>query len=112
MINISIAKDFSLSPGPRYIHQGKYSGELFRTTILTAKYLEAKEKKSIIHVDLDGTFGYLLSFLEESFGGLVRETGDNPEEVLKFLTFKSNDELVLIDKIKQYIREANINGKN
>jgi len=42
-IKINIARDFSPTPGPRYIHEGNNSGELFRKEILYPKVLEALE---------------------------------------------------------------------
>lgn len=65
---VSIARDFTLTPGPRYIRQGKWSGEKFRN------YLVSKiNQYGSVLVDLDGTRGYGSSFLDEAFGGLVRE---------------------------------------
>ena len=65
---ISVARDFSKHPGPRYIKQGSWSGEKFR------KLLEERLKRhDQIAVDLDGTRGYGSSFLDEAFGGGGRE---------------------------------------
>ncbi|MCP3683822.1 MAG: STAS-like domain-containing protein [bacterium] len=100
---ISIAKDFTTSPGARYKKYGKYSGEEFRETILK-KYFSDKDDKTIITIDLDGTYGYGSSFLEECFGGLAREYGS--EVVLQRLRFISNDDKLLVDEIKGYINDA------
>lgn len=65
---ISVARDFSKTPGPRFIKQGDWSGEKFR------RLLEDRLRRyGQIVVDLDGTRGYGSSFLDEAFGGLVRE---------------------------------------
>jgi len=73
MIKINIAKDFTDSPGGRLISQGPDSGELFRQNFLEKHFNETNDE--IIEIDLDGVFGYPPSFLEETFGGLVRLFG-------------------------------------
>lgn len=71
-ISYSIAKQFSLHPGPRYRHQGPFSGEALRTKL--AKLLR-ENPNTVITINLDGTSGYGSSFLDEAFGGLVRSEG-------------------------------------
>jgi len=68
MITIRIAKDFSRYPAGRYVVDGPYSGEHFRTKLLVPA-IQAQDK---VVVDMDGARGYGSSFLEEAFGGLVR----------------------------------------
>ncbi|WP_278069861.1 STAS-like domain-containing protein [Brevundimonas sanguinis] len=65
---VSVARDFSKTPGPRYIRQGKWSGEKFRELLV-----QRIKKFGAVVVDLDGTRGYGSSFLDEAFGGLIRE---------------------------------------
>lgn len=72
MAEIIIARDFTDTPGGRYIKEGNYSGELFRDTILLNKYQEALSKKEKLIIDFDGCYGFASSFLEEVFGGFVR----------------------------------------
>lgn len=104
-MEINIAKDFTDAPGGRYESDGKFSGQEFRL-----KYLEPalkKENNEEITINLDGTFGFPTSFLEEAFGGLVRIEGIKKEDILKRLKFISNEDTSLITKIRQYIEEAN-----
>jgi hypothetical protein len=68
---IAIASDFSPSPGGRYRKHGPWSGEEFRDDYL----LPALQESRHVTVYLDGTAGYAGSFLEEAFGGLIRERG-------------------------------------
>ena len=104
MIIINIAKDFSPIPGARYEIDGEFSGEEFRKKILIPKFEEALEKKEQILIDFDGGYGYLISFLEEAFGGLARIYGsDKVEDVL---LFKSDEEEALVEKVKSYIKSA------
>jgi hypothetical protein len=53
--------------------EGQYSGEEFRNSVLQPKFEYAKNEGIKIKIDLDGTFGYGTSFLEEVFGGLARK---------------------------------------
>lgn len=69
--------DFSLRPGPRYCEQGKFSGEEFYDHFLKSWFEEAINSNSSLEVILDGTDGYLTSFIDESFGRLVFDFGLN-----------------------------------
>lgn len=101
MIIINIAIDFSVTPGGRYISEGPFSGEEFRTKYLKPKYLEAVEKNEILQINLDGCFGYPSSFIDESFGGLAREL--NNKNILDNIEFISYDQPTLIDYIKKCV---------
>lgn len=107
MIVINIANDFTPIPGPRFKKDGDFSGEEFREKILLPKFEEALQSKRKILVDFDGGYGYLISFLEEAFGGLSRIY--DSQVVLSILEFKSDEEEALIEKVKKYIISA---GKN
>lgn len=65
---INVARDFSPFAAGRYYTDGPYSGEKFREEIL----LPSLAKNDHVVVDLDGTLGLGSSFLDETFGGLVR----------------------------------------
>lgn len=105
MIILSIAKDFSKTPGFRYkIQSPGISGEEFRVNLLEPKYLEAKENGNKLQVILDGTDGYLTSFLEEAFGGLQRNYLN--VNVLDIIEIISNEEKHWIEDIKRYAKEA------
>ena len=68
MKTISIARDFSVTPGGRLTRDGPYSGEAFRTRLLEPQ-IDAGET---LVVELDDVVGLPSSFLEEAFGGLFR----------------------------------------
>jgi hypothetical protein len=69
---IEIGKDFSRTPGGRLINDGPFSGQLFRDRTLTPALKAAVARGEKVKVVLDGPRGYLSSFLEEAFGGLIR----------------------------------------
>jgi hypothetical protein len=76
MTTINVASDFTPFPAGRFRSIGKGSGEEFRERFL----VPALTKGEPTVVILDGTSGYPPSFLEEAFGGLVRE-GYSAEEI-------------------------------
>lgn len=87
------------SPGPRFKKLGPSSGEEFREWLVAEL-----DKNPNLTVDLDGTEGYGSSFLEESFGGLIRIGLD--KNIILNLKIISKEEPELIDEIKNYINEA------
>jgi len=99
-MTISIAKDFTTTPGARYKTDGPFSGELFREKLLEPLFKDQTASEEIV-VDLDGTAGYATSFLEESFGGLARKFGKT--RIRQRLKFKSEDDPSLIIEIEKYI---------
>lgn len=105
---INICKDFSETLGARYKHEGLYSGEEFRETLLIPKFIESIKNNEDLTINLDGGYGYPTSFLEEAFGGLARKFKDKYKSniMLKTLKFKSDDEPSLIDEIEKYILDA------
>ena len=85
---ISIATDYSLVLGGRYIRLGDYSGEDFYNKILEAKFTSAFYNNKKLIIELDGTKGYPSSFLDQSFGELARIYGE--DNVRDTLIFKTN----------------------
>lgn len=65
---ISVANDFSDTPAGRFKSDGPCSGEEFRDEFI----IPALKNYDKVIIDLDGTLGYGSSFLEESFGGILR----------------------------------------
>jgi len=104
VLELNIAKEFTSTPGPRFIDEGKFSGEEFRQTLLKRKFEEALRMSVTLRIDLDGGYGYGPSFLEEAFGGLAREYG--ADLVRRTLTFKSDEEPLLTRDIYGYISRA------
>ena len=95
-----IAREYTPYPAGRYKKNGPGSGEGFREIIK-----EELEKGNKIRLVMDGTYGYGSSFLEEAFGGLVREHVLSANEIEKRLEFDTADEL-LRSEIKGYIADA------
>lgn len=99
MKTISLAKEFSTTPGGRFRVMGPDSGEAFRDILAR----ELRKTTETIEVVLDGAEGYGSSFLEEAFGGLVRLKILKPSEIDK--------RLIVVAKSPQfetYAREARL----
>jgi hypothetical protein len=108
MPTIEIAKDFSSTPGGRYISDGPDSGELFRDRFLAPLLSQAVKSSSKLVVILDGPRGYLSSFLEEAFGGLVRECGFSKRDLERHLEIRAIDSFYETYRIlaQRYITDA------
>ena len=72
MATLQVA-DFVPYPGGRFVSDGEYSGEWFREQILVPALNQAIQNHEKLTVILDGVPGYGISFLEEAFGGIIRE---------------------------------------
>lgn len=106
-MEINMAKAFSPMPLGRYRSDGGKSGEEFREDILLPKIAEDMAAGDVLVVSLDGMEALSGSFLEEAFGGLVREHGLAPADVEKTLQIKGDKHFApYIENIWQYIRAA------
>jgi hypothetical protein len=104
---LKIAKVFSDIPGARYIKEGSFSGELFRNEILSKEISDAIKNNYILEIDLDGTEGYGVAFLEESFGGIIRDNGLKYQSIIEHIELISEEEDYLIEDIFGYLEDAN-----
>lgn len=68
---INVVKDFNKKPYGRYPEDGDGCGVFFRKK----KLVPALKEHERVHVTLDGYNRYGRSFLDEAFGGLIREEG-------------------------------------
>lgn len=72
-MKIEVSHEFTRYPGPRYRVHGDYSGQQFREDVLSEKLRAAIDANDTLIVVLDDVAGYGSSFLEEAFGGLIRQ---------------------------------------
>lgn len=100
-IDLNIAKQFSEFPFGRYPAHGDYNGERFREE----KLIPALRRGGVVTVDMTGARGLAASFLEESFGGLVRR-GFELAELETRLVLISVTDPSLADEAWGYIRDA------
>ncbi|MBZ0096333.1 MAG: STAS-like domain-containing protein [Sulfuricella sp.] len=100
--SINIATDFSAEPFGRYPSDGDSNGTRFRDEWL----IPALTDSETVSVIFDGAEGYGSSFLEESFGGLVRLCGFAADDLHQRLKLISTDDPSLIDEVWEYIDSA------
>ncbi len=101
----SIAREFTTTPSARKVSEGKYSGSELRA-ILSPLIRDAIRSKQHFTVILDGTAGYGTSFLEEVFGGLVRDEHFNKNDLKSYLIIISEEDPDLICEIWDDIEAA------
>lgn len=85
-VTISIARDFSPFPAGRKRGDGPFTGQKFREDVLRPRL----DRGLHVILDIDGVEGLPSSFLEEVFGGLVRD-GWNLTELKEILELRSSD---------------------
>ncbi|MGR5279664.1 STAS-like domain-containing protein [Vibrio rotiferianus] len=73
----------------RYRSDGDHSAQAFREDVLIPEI----EQNGTVTVDITMDYGLASSCLEEAFGGLVRETEWDADEVLKRVNIVSEDDV-------------------
>ena len=96
---LTLATEFARSPSGRYPTDGPNSGERFREELL----YPALQRDNVVVV-LDGVLTLGSSFLDEAFGGLVREKGMTPSELRSKLVIESRLELYR-NRVWSYIED-------
>lgn len=95
---IDVARDFTARPFGRYHRDGDRSGETFRDKLL----IPALRKYDHVTVELSGTNYYGSSFLEEAFGGLLRN-GFKKSELLEKLKVRHTKLPSVVYEVYDYI---------
>ena len=100
---IDIARDFSEFPAGRFHEDGEWSGAAFRDLLV-----EALRSGDGVEVVFDGVAGFAASFLDEAFGGLVRECHIDKALLDERLRLRTGDPGLedFVDLAKRYIEEA------
>lgn len=109
MKTINIAKDYSETPLGRYPADGDFSGERFREEFLRPAFKESDQ----VVVEIADVEGYGSSFLDEAFGGLVREGYFDAKDMHKRLKINCSnpDYEIYRGLIWKYIDEARAKKK-
>lgn len=91
LFKIVVADEFSKWPAGRYLSDSNASGERFRNELLIPKlkelmeYNKANENKERLYVDFNGVKMAGGSWLEEAFGGAVRESNIRPYDLFHLI---------------------------
>lgn len=103
-IYYSIAKQYTKLPGTR--DRGPHSGKDFREKVLKELVTKAISEEAKFVIDLAGTHGFAPSFLEESFGGLIREGYFTKDQLLEVLEVKCDEMPLYAEKVIEFIKCA------
>lgn len=101
-MTILYVKDFSTTPGARYRHLGKASGEEFRDDVLVPAF----EKDKTLIINLDGVRGYGSSFLDEAFAGLVRLNKFSTDEIKLLISNIQSTNQEWLKELTGYVNDA------
>lgn len=102
MTAVSVAREFTVTPGGRYRRISEFSGEEFRQKLLEP----AVRSGQPVVVDLDGVVGYGSSFLEEAFGGIVRTMGwQSRADFDRYVRIRTSKDSWRVE-VDQYIDDA------
>lgn len=98
-IILYVKTEFTEFPGLRlHCESSGVSGEDFYHNVLNKRFYEAISSKKRIVVNLDGTAGYPPSFIDESFGRLIYDFGE--DLVRANLSIVSDEEPIWKDMIE------------
>lgn len=90
-MQLSIAHEYSKSPAGRYPKDGPFNGERFREELLIPKLDAAISAGAKLVVNFADADSYSSSFLEEAFGGVVREGRFSNDQLKKYLELVTTD---------------------
>ena len=102
-VTIRLVEDFNPNPFGRYREDGERSAQVFREKHLMPAVLEYDR----VVVDLSGYNYYGSSFLEETFGGLVR-AGISKQELERKLDIKHDQLPSIVFAARDYINRASL----
>lgn len=114
-MRLNVAKDFTPVPIGRYRKDNKHSGQVFREDVLCPRLRRAIKGGDKLVVDFSEMVGVNPTFLEEAFGGLVRDNAFSAEEVLQALLFEPEGEPYwdyTIQRLKQFVLAAAEHAKD
>lgn len=108
VVTVAVARDFYPYPGGRYTHHGQGNGEDFRDRFLLPNLRAGKQ----VQVVLDDAAGFPASFLEEAFGGLIRnDIALDQVKTLLSIVAEDPENQVYVDEAWQYVEEAAARGR-
>ncbi|AYA70327.1 DUF4325 domain-containing protein [Acinetobacter sp. WCHA55] len=106
-IRINVGEQFYPRPAGRFYTDGEHSGQKFREEVLVPNLKKLTSgQKLILDFSLVTMAGS--SFLEESFGGLVRVEGFDRKKLHQVLEIISPRKIIK-DRIFEYIDDAKFN---
>lgn len=113
-IKYDVAKQYYPRPMGRSRKDGLHSGERFREEVLIPFFNSLKQNPNqILVLDFNSVSTAGSSYLEESFGGLIRINGYRKSDLNKHLKIVVDADLkeLITDRIEKYIDEAELKVK-
>ena len=106
-MKLLVATQYNRNLGPRYKFQSPKhdSGEEFRESLLLPALKKCIKEKDILYVVFDGCSGAGVSFLEESFGGLIR-AGVQYDDIKKWMKIEWKSNPRKKEQAEGYIKKA------
>lgn len=103
-ISINVGEEFYPRPAGRFYEDGSHSGQRFREEFLLPSINRLAEGEKL-HIDFSTVTMAGSSFLEESFGGLIRKRNISKDKLLSILEITSKRQII-IKRIYEYINDA------
>ena len=104
-MNLVVADEFYRRPSGRYRSHGTHTGEAFRDDLLIKKLRDLPKGEKLV-VDFTGVTMAGSSFLEEAFGGIIRNHNFTLNELKDIFVIKFPRRPSLEEKVWEYIRDA------
>lgn len=103
-VTISIADHFSAYPAGRYPEDGEHNATAFRKKWLVPALTDDAQ----VEVTFDDVIGLAASFLDEAFGGLIRNEGMSKEFLDSYLHLTTTEPELedYVSLARRYIDEA------
>lgn len=102
MKTIKLATDFSRFPIGRNDDEGEFNGDKFKREVLLPRWQELDHNENLI-IDLNGLAGIGRSFLDSSFGKLLRDKVFTENDLKKRIIFQSQD-IQIKAKVDRWIK--------
>lgn len=107
-VTLDIANEFSRYPAGRTNNDGRFNGNRFREELLRPRLQQAIRTGNKLEINFEGVRTFGSSFLEQSFGGLVRINKIDKKVALNTIIFTYVSPVYrnYVQLSKRYIKEA------
>ena len=100
MKTIKISEEFTKEP------YKKEDGIIFRDIILMPRLVRTHGTKNKISIDFNDCFGFTTVFIDEVFGGLIRNYGYDKKTIMSRINIISDDDETIPSLIEKYLNKA------
>ena len=108
-LQYDVAKEYYPRPMGRFRKDGSHSGQRFREEVLLPffKSLRDAPNQQLV-LNFNGVSMTSSSYLDESFGGLIRTNGYTKDDLMRHLVLIVDEDLkeLITDRVTKYINDA------